>query len=313
MNGVLKRSVVVGSAVAVMLSIGSPAAFADDLADILERARAATYTATRLTVSAWGDHTNLLRERVEHAQGAEMIRVDQTWSMVGNGRTIRMGDVPEGVAFMTTSPAVVTDRYRVGDVAECTHLRRTCSFIPILEGDRVRAHMLIDTRTGAPLITYVYDGAGRTYRTVSLSEFSPHRTYEWPQGTADVPLEVVMQDDSSAVPQELYGYELVDVFDGPASSEQGFYSDGLFSFSLFTMPLDTVVAGFEEPLVMSTDRGAYDLLPTARDVRLHWEGSDRHYVLVGDLPPDHLEAVLDELPDPGTGNILTRIWRAIFG
>lgn len=313
MSALLRRSAVIGSTLVVAMAIVSPATASDDLADLLDRARASTYTATRLTVSVWGDQTNLTRERVEHAKGSEMIRIDETWSMVGNGRTIVMGDSPTGFAFMTSKEPVVTDRYEIGEISSCTHLRRQCEFIAIEEDGLVRAHMVVDRRTGAPLITYIYDGSGRTYRTVSLSDFAPYRTYEWPEDRTDVPLEVVTRDDSPSVPDELHGYRLVEVFGGPASSDQGFYSDGLFSFSLFAMPGDTEVAGFEDPIPMLTDRGSYDLLVTARDVRVHWEGDERHYVLVGDLPPDHLDAVLDELPAPDRGNVLARLWRALFG
>lgn len=313
MTRLLARSVVLGSAVAVAMTVTGPVALADDLSDVLERARSSTYTATRLTVSVWGDQTSVVRERVEHADGSEMIRVDETWSMVGKGRTIVMSDSPRGFAFMTTEEPIVTDRYTLGEATTCTHLKRSCTFVAIEEGDRTRAHMLIDSRTGAPLITYVYDADGRTFRTVSLSEFRPHRTYEWPEDGTDVPLEVVMSDETASLPDDLHGYLLVDVFGGPAASDQGFYSDGLFSFSLFAMPGGTTVAGFESADVMVTDRGAYDRITTARDVRLHWEAGGRHFVLVGDLPPDHLMEVISELPAPDTGNVLARIWRAIFG
>lgn len=313
MTGLLRRSVIVGSTLAVALTVTAPYAFAEDLPDVLERAQSSTYTATRLTVSVWGDHTSLVRERVEHSDGSEMIRVDETWSMVGNGRTIRMGDAPSGFAFVSSSAPVETDRYEIGEPTPCTHLRRRCTLMTIREGDRIRERMVVDALTGAPLITYVYDGDGETYRTVSLSDFSPHRTYEWPESKTHVPLEVVMHDEGASLPPDLDGYQLVDVFNAPASSDQGFYSDGLFSFSLFIMPVSTTVAGFDDATVMSTDRGSYDVMPTARDVRVHWVGDGRNLVLVGDLPPDHLTEVLAELPAPQGGNVLARIWRALFG
>ena len=153
MRAMLTRTAAVCSTVAVALTISSPAAVAVDLSELLERASESTYTATRLTISVWGDQTNVSRERVEHAKGAEMIRVDETWSMVGNGRTVVMGDAPEGIAFMTQQAPVSTDRYEIGKVSTCTHMRRACDLIAVLEEDRVRAHLLIDSRTGAPLIT----------------------------------------------------------------------------------------------------------------------------------------------------------------
>ena len=283
MRRLTTRTAIIGSTLAVAVGLFAAPAAADELADVLERARTSTWTATRLSVSVWGDQTSVVRERVEHADGSEMIRVDETWSMVGNGRQILMGESPKGVAFISTMEPAATGRYAISKVSDCTHLRRGCQFVSISEGDLVRARMVIDLRTGAPLITYVYDGDGRTFRTVSLSEFAPHRTYEWPEDRTDVPVEVIMHAESAALPDDLHGYQLVDAFAGPAGSDQGFYSDGLFSFSLFTIASQTRVDGFDAATPMVTDRGAYDVLVTARDTRVHWQGNGDQYVIVGDL------------------------------
>ncbi len=309
----MTRSVIAGTTIAVAMAVGAPGALAADLSDLLEDAQRSTYTATRLTVSVWGDQTQLKRERVEHANGAEMVRIDETWSMVGNGRTIRMGDSPAGIAFMTEFDPITTDRYTIGEVTEITHMRRTCSLVQILEGSTVRAHMIVDNRTGAPLITYFNDDNGRTYRTVSLSEFSPHRTYEWPESGSDVAVEIIMHDDPAVVPEEVAGYRLVEVFPVPGGSEQGFYSDGLFSFSLFALDATTVVQGFEDPMTYVADGSIYDMVPSAEDIRIHWTDADNHYVLVGDLPPDHLHSVLGNLPEPDSDGMFKRFWQRIFG
>lgn len=314
MTKVLRRSAVVGTTLVVALAIGAPLASAGELTDVLERASDSTYTATRLTVSVWGDQTRVTKERVEHAKGAEMIQVDETWSMVGNGRTVRMGEAPEGIAFLANVQAIETGRYDVGERTACSHMRRSCTIVPIIEGELTRAHLIVDDRTGAPLITYIYDNTGRTYRTVSLSDFSPHRTYEWPSDPAAVPYEVVMHSDSAVVPSAVAGYVLVDVFPGPGQgSEQGFYSDGLFSFSLFALPSSTLVGGFEDATTLITTSGMYEAAHTAGDVRVQWTSDDHHYVVMGDLPPDHLDAVLAELPAPTATGMLTRFWRALFG
>ena len=264
-------------------------------------------------MSVWGDETQAVRERVEHADGAEMILVDETWSMVGNGRRVEMGDSPTGLAFMTERTPVSTGRYQVRTSTRVAHMKRDCTLVEIVEGDHVRAHMVIDDRTGAPLITYVYDGSGRTFRRTSLSDFKPHRTYEWPQDRSEVPLEIVMGSDSDALPSDVAGYRLIDAFPGPAGSDQGFYSDGLFSYSLFALPAGTTVEGFEEPSTYVTDAGVYDMVPTAKDVRVQWTTGDHQMVLVGDLPPDHLSQVLAELPAPDNRSMLARWWHRLFG
>lgn len=308
----LRRSALATTALAVLLSVAGPAA-ASDLAEMLDEARDATYTATRLTVSVWGDETIVVRERVEHSHGSEIVRVDEHWSMVGDGRAITMNESPEGIAFMTSAEPIATDRYTVTDAAPVSHMRRTCELITVNEGDTVRARVVVDDLTGAPLITYLYDADGRVFRTVSLSEFKPHRTYEWPEGRTDGPVEIVMNGENEVVPDEVAGYALVDVFPGPASSEQGFFSDGLFAFSLFALPAAAVVEGFEAASTMITSAGIYEVAPTAHDVRVHWSDGTNDFVLVGNVPPDHLESVLDELPAPQNHNMLMRWWHRLFG
>ncbi len=313
MSATTRRATVIGGALLATMMLSMPLAIANDVTDVLERARASTYTATRLTISVWGGQSEIVRERVEHAEGAEMVQVDETWSMTGNGRTVSMGESPSGLAFMTTAEPVRTSRYSIGDVIEVRHMKRDCALVPVLEGSVVRAHLVVDMRTGAPLISYYYDGDGDVFRQVSLSNFAPHRTYEWSGDPDGVPVEVVMNDDDVVVPAAVAGYELVDVFPGPADSQQGYYSDGLFGFSLFAVPRGVPLAGFDDSSTFVADSGLYDLVPTAKDVRLQWTSRDMQYVLVGDLPPDHLNAVLAELPEPDTASMLTRLWRKLFG
>ena len=300
-------------AAASILVVAAAPALAEEVADVIERVHASTYAANRLTVSIWAGETRVVRERVEHADGQEMVRTDETWSMKGGGRAITMSDAPSGIAFMMTPDPIETSRYEVGETTSVTHMRRDCTLIPILEDGAVRAHMVVDDRTGAPLITYIYDGDGSVFRTISLSDFAPHRMYEWPDDYEDVPVEIVMHHEANVVPNEAAGYELVDVFPGPAGSEQGFYSDGLFSFSLFAFKGEASVAGFEDPMAFVGSSGIYDMVPTAKDVRLTWTDGQRRYVLVGDLPPDHLDEVLADLPAQDSAGMFARWWRRVFG
>lgn len=309
----VRRTAIVGGVLIATMAMSAPHALADDLSDVLERANTSTYTATRLTVSVWGGQSQIIKERVEHADGAEMVRVDETWSMVGNGRTISMGDSPTGLAFMTTSTPIETSRYQLGDTTPISHMRRDCTLVPVYEGESIRAHLIVDRLTGAPLISYLYDGDGDVFRQISLSSFSPHRTYEWSGDPSDVPVEIVMHTDDVAVPEEVAGYHLVDVFPGPGDSQQGYYSDGFFEFSLFTVPSSVSLGGFDDSMTFVADSGLYDMVPSAKDVRLQWTSPDSQYVLVGDLPPDHLNEVLAELPEPDTATMLKRLWRKLFG
>jgi hypothetical protein len=55
------------------------------------------------------------------------------------------------------------------------------------------------------------------------------------------------------------------------------------------------------------------MVPTAQDVRIRWADRDRNYVLVGDIPPDHLEEVLTVLPTPERDSMLKIWWHSLFG
>ena len=57
----------------------------------------------------------------------------------------------------------------------------------------------------------------------------------------------------------------------------------------------------------------YRRVVTPTSLWVHWDAPDHSYVLVGDLPPDHLTEVLAELPEPGRRNVLVRLWRRLFG
>lgn len=122
-----------------------------------------------------------------------------------------------------------------------------------------------------------------------------------------------MPVESQLLPSSVAGYQLVDIFPAPGGAEQGFYSDGLFSFSLFAFSDTTAVSGFESPQSMVTDTGTYDMVATAHDVRLHWTDGSHDFVIVGDLPPDHAVEVLAELPSPDVRSMFSRWWNRVFG
>ena len=297
----------------LLLAIPATGAIAAELDDVLGEARESTYTASRLVVSLWGGQTQVSREFVEHADGMEMVRQDTTWSMVGNGKAALMDEESTGVTFLTHEPGVSASRYTVNEYDKVTHMSRSCHIVEVMEGDVLRAALVVDDRSGALLIQELYNDTGRMFRRTTLSDFRAYRTYEAPMESGDVPMEIVMPADSALLEETVAGYQLADAFSAPGGSEQGFYSDGLFRFSLFVLPGRTTLSGFEEPMAFVTETGVYDMVPTAHAVRLHWEDGSNNYVLVGDLPADHLRDVLAELPLPDAGGMWTKWWQRLFG
>ncbi len=308
-----RRLIVVAASALLLVTLSVGSALAAELEDVLDTARDSTYTASRLVVSVWGRETQVSREFVEHADGMEMVRRESNWSMVGNGKAATMGDEPGGVVFLSHQEGITTSRYAINEISKATHMSRPCRIVEVMEGDVLRATLVIDDRSGALLIQELFNGSGGLYRRTTLSDFRAYRMYEAPMDGNDVPMEVVMPEESEVLLDEAAGYQLIGAFGAPGSSEQGYYSDGLFRFSLFVLPGHTFVSGFEEPMAFVSESGVYDMVPTAHAVRLHWTDGSNQFVLVGDLPPDHLGDVLAELPTPDAGGAWAKWWRRIFG
>jgi len=66
-------------------------------------------------------------------------------------------------------------------------------------------------------------------------------------------------------------------------------------------------------MVFLTESGLYDMVATPQAVRVHWSDGSNEFVLVGDIPPDHLSDVLAELPAPRSGGMWARWWQRLFG
>ncbi len=309
----VRRFLFVGTPAMLVMASFITAASATELHDVLAEARDSTYTASRLVVSVWGGQTQVSREFVEHADGMELVRRDTTWSMTGNGKAVSMGDEPTAVTFLTDQRGVSTSRYTIVERGKAAHMSRPCRIVEVMEGDTLRASFVVDDRSGALLIQELYSENGSMYRRTTLSDFRAYRTYAAPMDGSDVPAVVVMHEDPILLPDSIAGYELLDAFSAPGGSEQGYYTDGLFRFSLFILDGNTVVSGFEESMVFVTESGLYEMVPTAQAVRLHWRDGSNNFVLVGDLPPDHVADVLGELPRPSSGGMWARWWKSLFG
>jgi hypothetical protein len=303
----------VGTTFAVAFAVVAPAATAGELEDIITQAREATYNANRVTKSVWGDQIEVTDQLVEHWSGGELVRTNSSWTVSGNGRLVSMGEVPAGLVFLTAKTTPEIQRYEVGNVTTVRHMRRSARRVEVMEGDLKRATLIIDERSGAVLLAETFNGHGQVFRTVSLSDFKAYRVYPEPEEMSSVPVQVIMHSESDLLPSELAGYQIVDVFPGPGGLEQGFYSDGLFGFSLFAISKRTAIEGFADSMALVTDVGLYQMVPTAQDVRVRWADRDRNYVLVGDIPPDHLEEVLTALPAPERDSMLKIWWHKLFG
>jgi len=297
--------------VALLLVSGSPA-WADEIGDLLQRTDGAVYSGRQMVSTNWDGVSAVDVVDVEHARGVTVVDDGSHRSMVARGRVRVSG---RAVAFVgwddRTGPS--PGRYRLVHGGTARHLGRFGDVVGIMEGDLLRVRMVVDHTTGAPLLTQVFDGSGRVFRYASMVEFRPYTT------DASVTddggdYEVMPMATTTDLPGDAGGYERVDVYEGPDDVQQGFYTDGLFSFSLFA--IDGVQDIHEMAGGGSSREFAgfpYDVVVAPAEMWVLWTTPDRTFVLVGDLPPDHVDDVLADLPRPARRGLLSRLWHGLFG
>ncbi len=299
--------------VAVCASLGSLApALANDFDDLMDAAGEADYSGRQIVVTFLDGQTALEIVEIEHAGSMMMVRVDGVESMIGAGR-LSAGD-GDGLTVSSWTSMQMADRYEVGTRTASRRLGREASSIEILEEGRRRMRLVFDDTTGAPLVTEVYDGNGKLFRLSAMLEVDeiPHRIYSSPRHYSQE-FEVLVPTARHSMPAGAAGYRLADVYDGPDDGIQGFYSDGVFSFSLFAVDGTAEVDRFADATVVEAQGLKYRRLVSPGEIWVTWRSAATTYVLVGDLPPDHLDAVLDELPKPGRRNLFSRLWSGLFG
>lgn len=299
--------------VAAMVALGSAApALADDFEDLLEAAAEADYAGRQIVVTFFDGQTALEIVEIEHAGSMMMVSAEGTDSMIGAGK-LSAGD-GDGLTVSSWTSMQMSDRYEVGARNAVKRLGRPAHSIEVLEDGQRRMRLVFDDTTGAPLVTEVFDGNGKLFRLTSMLEVDevPRRIYSSP-GHLSEEFEVLVPTARHSMPAAAAGYQLADVYAGPDDSLQGFYSDGLFSFSVFAVDGSATFDRFADATVVEVQGLKYRRLVSPGEIWVTWKSAGTTYVLVGDLPPDHLDAVLGELPKPGRRNLFSRLWSGLFG
>ncbi len=311
----LLRSLVLIAMVIGSVAVSPGVAAADDLDDYLVRAAEADYGGRRIIVTIWEGKSHAGIADIEHSGGMTMIVGESGDMMVGAGKLAGGGDA--GIAITEWHAADNPDRYVLGEPERVTRIGRPALAVTILEGDLVRAKIYLDEETWAPLATEIFDGQGDTFRLAAFTDFDAHpgrvhRAMREPE-EYDVATSVDASSMPGGMPHEVAGYSRVDVYDAGDAVRQGFYTDGLFSFSLFETDGAIDDADFEEAEELVVDDESYALIVDPAEIWVRWQNAGTSYVLVGNLPPDHLEDVLTGLPEPRNRGLLSRLWSDIFG
>ncbi len=306
----VRRFGIVAIAASLVL-VGSMPASATDLEEYLESAALAEYSGRQIVITMWDGASHGGIYEIAHASEMTVIGGSEG-SLVGPGR-ISAGSAT-AVMVQVWSRYSVNDRYTIREPVPTVRLGRSSEMLEVVQDGGVRARFVVDALTKVPLATEIYDGAGRLFRYSAMLEFDPKPglSYADMEAMGDT-YDVMFPVEVTSLPHDAGGYIRADTYAGPDETIQAFFTDGLFSFSLFEIDSDARLDHFDDAGTLELAEGTYRRLITPTEIWLSWEAGDVGYVLVGDLPPDHLEEVLADLPPPRQRNLLSRLWRGIFG
>jgi len=312
----LRSIIVIAVATGLMTVAGAAAATADDtVADMVERAANAEFHGTGIVMCSWGSDSAAATYEVTRLHGMSIVHGPDGEAMAQDGvSAIRSGSNWYGTEVDEWAAWAVSERYSLGETVETIRLGRPALAMTILEDGRPRARMIVDADSTVPLLTEVLDGDGSVFRTAALLSFSPI-TPEMPDTMPEIEImnKASRMISPGSLPESVAGYRRVDVYEAGDSAVHAFYTDGLFSFSVFEAKRGDRPPAFDGATEFEADGRAYRRLVTPTSLWVHWNAPDRTYVLVGDLPPDHLLEVLERLPAPGERGLLVRLWRRLFG
>lgn len=309
MNRSARALVVVGVVSTLIALPASPASAADALEDYLSEADDAEYSGRRMVMTSWEGMSEVGVYDVTHTGDVTLLDAGQT--QVSSGK---VAGENTAIAVLDWSRIPLADRYTVVEVGSVKRLGRSAQAIDVYENDTLRAAIVFDDATGAPMLTQMYDGAGDLYRYSTMLEFDDQPNLVYADiGTTGREYDVMLPVGDAPLPSSVSGYTRTDAYQGADDWLQTFYSDGLFSFSVFEAEGAITLNQFSDAGTFEVDGVDYALLVRPAEVWVTWRTSDATFVLVGDLPPDHLEQVLEELPDPEQPGFLRRVWRGLFG
>lgn len=288
-------------------------AFGAELDELLSESQAASYSAEQIISCSTPDGERDALVRIE--QVGDELRVTSSVSddvevISGSGEwTLTRGEEQVAHANVDSGEATAEDLYTVEELGAIEYLgRASMAYLLIREGEP-RAELVIDEETGAVVEAVTLTIGNEVYcerRFVSLDTDPPEIT-EPTAAAEETPPTLI---ETSTLPEEVGGFELLDQYVDEDGVRFAYYSDGFFSFAVFETPTAVALPGAE---LVEFASGPYSRIFTAGQVTYVWETLDHGVALVGDLPPDMHEAVLAEMPHPQDPGLFRRWWRALFG
>lgn len=310
------RRVALASVVVVGLVAVPGVASAGTVEDYLGRSATAEFGGRQVTTCETPDGARTAGLEVVQSAGVTSVR-----SSAEGGVQVRMSggsfSVASAEGSVATSAAVSVPapegRYAVTQVESVEALGREARRISVVDDEGVdRASMTFDAETGALLVARIRNADGSVYCDVRMVEFTenPVVLVADPETIAEYTLESI--EAPEGFPESVAGFSRLETFVWEEGGVVGYYSDGLFSFTLLAT-MRPVVLDDAETVATTIDGGDYLRWFGAGQAIYVWDTESGGLALYGDLPLDLQEEVLAELPDPQRIGVLARWWRNLFG
>lgn len=296
--------------------VGLTPVVSGDLGGYLERSATAEFSGEQLVACETPDGSRDAVFRVAQSEGwvsawSEDDEQSQVALGLGTLATISGDQVAATAVEGTISEDSAT--YEVGSEVPSTYLGRPALEVSILRDGFERIRLTIDEETDAVLRTRSYLEDGDLYcdrRLLSFEAADPAAVSD----RADIEVEPASPVESAPVdlPDTTHGFRLLDTYqldDGTLS----YYSDGFFSLGVVVTDRPVGFDNAEEVVTVDTAAGEYRRFYAAGRVTVAWDTAGGNLAIIGDLPPDMVDAVLEDLPAPFDAGFFERIWTRIFG
>jgi hypothetical protein len=317
------RRLVALVAIAGVLTVPAGVALADDaLEQYLEAAASSDYRGRGVLICSWSGLSAGVSYDVIRSSGVSMVSGPDGDLLLGTGMSAtRRGTEWRAVEISSASAWRLSDRYVLSSPQTTLRMGRPAYSYTVLEDGEPRVRLIVDQVSAVPLLTEVLDGDGRVYRLAVMVDFEagdavnriaatdPMSQLETMSGTETM----AAAASPESLPEQVAGYRRADTYLVSGDTVQAFYTDGLFSFSVFEARRGGTPEAFRDAETWEVGGERYRRIVTPSHAWLQWHAPDRSYLLVGDLPPDHLAEVLAGLPEPGDRSWFVRLWRRLFG
>jgi hypothetical protein len=299
--------------VAVLVVVPGTAAFGAELDELLEQGQEASYSAEQIISCSTPDGVRDALVRIEQVGGelqlTSSVSGDVEVTAGAGGWTITSDEGLLAQATVDRGDPADDELYVVEDEGAVEYLGRVAMAYLLVRDGEPRAELTIDDETGVVVKAVTLTLDNDVYcerRFVSLDTEIPEIDKQSGDEVGAPPTLV----ETSSLPKNVSGFELLDQYEDESGVRFAYYSDGFFSFALFETPSAVAVP---EATPVELESGDYLRVFTAGQVTYVWETRDSGMALVGDLPPDLHQAVLAEMPRPEDPGLFRRWWRALFG